>query len=183
MHKLKFMKKVIYFFLSVIALSSCFRPEETPQKSRHELLCGYWETDYIDDDDYWYEIYMDGTFGQTYTYNFQGHISPNDGNEEYAVIYFDRSTVRLIATDCPDDAEMIGKVLKYDFVDDCLYGTAFTFDHTNFAKLKRVDDMYLELYIDDTGTSFKEVSGSNGDNPVVGIYENMKRTIKYRRIQ
>ena len=182
MQKIQSMIKVLYFFLSVIVLSSCFRPEDSPQKSRHELMCGYWEVEYVHDDDYWYEIYRDGSFGPTETYQFQGYITPNDGNEEYAVICIDRSTIRLIASDCPDDAEMIGKLLKYELVDDRLYGRAFIYDYTNFATLTRLDDKVLEFYVHDVGTGYYDSVSDVHDNPPVAVYENMKRTIRYRRI-
>ncbi|MBO5419344.1 MAG: hypothetical protein J6A22_04580 [Bacteroidales bacterium] len=177
------MKKYLYFLFYAIVLSSCFRPEDTPQKSRHDLLCGYWEVEYVQDDDYNYEIFRDGSFGPTETYHFQGYITPNDGNEEYAVIHIDHSYIRLMATDCPDDIEMIGKLLKYDFVDDCLYGIAFNYDYTNFAKVTRLDSNFLEIYIEDVGMRSYDSVSDNYDNPPVAIYENMKRTIRYRRIQ
>ena len=181
------MKKLFIslFSLMVVALSvsGCFRPEGMSDDADADLLTGYWEIVHLEEEYLNYEIYADGTSGQVYQDYFSEDISVNDGNESYAVLQFSPAYITLIATDCPDDVEILMQPLSYTRSGDKLYGIAFEGDFCKYTQIKSLDEDRLVLFMEDIGTDYYEGVDPVQENPAIGFYEEWRSTMTYRRIE
>lgn len=160
---------------AIFCLSGCFKPDMNGETSDNKkLLYGYWEVVHVVDDDYWYYVDSEGVQSETFTWNFNSDIFPNDGNREYSVVLITETSVVTIATDDPDGVELLGESFPYNRSGDRLYGTFFEGDYSKYFTITRLDETYLVLYQEDNGVYWNE-DGSSG-------HEFLKRTVTLRRI-
>ena len=149
------MKTLLRFwatFLIMAVSAGCFKPDPAEADQKAETLAGYWEVTHIKDYDY---SYIPGTNGTEtdirIVYEFDSDIVANDGNEEYAVIQFTGSTMALIATDCPDQAELIDITIPYSYEDGKIKSMFFYDPETNleYVTVTQLTSTSLVLLMDE----------------------------------
>lgn len=147
-------------FLIMAVSAGCFKPDPAEADQNTKTLIGYWEVSHIKDYDYTYTPGADGTeTDKTTVWEFDSDITANDGNEEYAVIQFAGSTMALIATDCPDNAELIDIPIPYSYEDGKIksmffYDPETNLEHVTVTQLTSTTLVLLmdEVYAESNGT-------------------------------
>ena len=152
------MKKLfkLWAMLLVMAVSAgCFKPDSAETDQKAEQLIGYWEVTHIKDYDYTYTPGANGAeTDKNVVWEFDSDIVANDGNEEYAVIQFTSSTLAMIATDCPDNAETLDIHAPYTYEDGKIRSMFFYDSETNleYVAVTQLTSTTLVLLMDEVYT-------------------------------